>query len=53
MCVENGVVVEELLQLDFGKCALQVQVPISSGIESVDELIGKRIVTSFDNVVSR
>ncbi|KAJ3303214.1 ATP phosphoribosyltransferase (ATP-PRTase) (ATP-PRT) [Kappamyces sp. JEL0829] len=53
MCVENGVVVEELLPLGFGKCALQVQVPIASGIKSVDELIGKRIVTSFDNVVAR
>ncbi|KAJ3347111.1 ATP phosphoribosyltransferase (ATP-PRTase) (ATP-PRT), partial [Kappamyces sp. JEL0680] len=52
MCVENGVVVEELLPLGFGKCALQVQVPIASGIKSVDELIGKRIVTSFDNVVA-
>lgn len=63
MCVENGVVVEvliapylmlspkELLRLGFGKCNLCVQVPIASGITSVDELIGKRVVTSFENVV--
>jgi ATP phosphoribosyltransferase len=51
MLAENGVPIEELLSLGFGTCKLQVLVPISSGIQSVDELIGKRIVTSFPNIV--
>ncbi|KAJ3274134.1 ATP phosphoribosyltransferase (ATP-PRTase) (ATP-PRT) [Terramyces sp. JEL0728] len=50
MCKENAVVVEELVPLGFGKCQLQVQVPISAGYKSIDELIGKRIVTSFTNI---
>ncbi|OMH80784.1 ATP phosphoribosyltransferase [Zancudomyces culisetae] len=39
--------IEELLPLGFGKCKLQVQVPSKSGITSAEELVGKRIVTSF------
>jgi len=40
--------VTEELRLGFGKCSLQVQVPDSSGITTVEELTGKRIVTSFE-----
>ena len=40
--------VTEELRLGFGKCALQVQVPETSGIQSVDDLAGKRVVTSFE-----
>ena len=40
--------VTEVLKLGFGKCALQVQVPESGPIKSVDDLAGKRIVTSFE-----
>jgi len=40
--------VTEQLRLGFGKCSLQVQVPDSSGITTVEELTGKRIVTSFE-----
>ncbi|KDQ49912.1 hypothetical protein JAAARDRAFT_613222 [Jaapia argillacea MUCL 33604] len=40
--------VTEVLQLGFGKCALQVQVPESAPIQSVDGLAGKRVVTSFE-----
>ncbi|CAG8620166.1 8796_t:CDS:2 [Cetraspora pellucida] len=40
--------VEQLLELGFGKCKLQVQVPIKSNIKKVEELVGKRIVTSFE-----
>lgn len=51
MVAENGAKVEELLTLGFGKCKLQVLVPQDSEFQTVDQLIGKRIVTSFDNVV--
>ena len=40
--------VTEILQLGFGKCALQVQVPEAGAIKTVDDLAGKRVVTSFE-----
>jgi ATP phosphoribosyltransferase len=40
--------VTETLRLDFGKCALQVQVPENSPIKTVEDLAGRRIVTSFE-----
>jgi ATP phosphoribosyltransferase len=40
--------VTEVLRLGFGKCALQVQVPESASIKTVDDLAGKRVVTSFE-----
>ncbi|KAK7001800.1 ATP phosphoribosyltransferase [Favolaschia claudopus] len=40
--------VAEILRLGFGKCALQVQVPESGSIKTVDDLAGKRVVTSFE-----
>lgn len=40
-------VVEEL-RLGFGKCALQVQVPEASSIKTIEDLAGKRVVTSFE-----
>ncbi|KAI0645165.1 ATP phosphoribosyltransferase [Trametes meyenii] len=40
--------VTEILKLGFGKCALQVQVPEAGSIKSVDDLAGKRVVTSFE-----
>jgi ATP phosphoribosyltransferase len=40
--------VTEALRLGFGKCALQVQVPEASSIKTVDDLAGKRVVTSFE-----
>lgn len=44
----SGLVQEEL-QLGFGRCSLQVQVPESStSLKSVDDLVGKKIATSFD-----
>lgn len=39
---------KERLQLGFGKCALQVQVPERGPITNVDELAGKKIVSSFE-----
>jgi len=40
--------ITEVMKLKFGKCALQVQVPESSQVKSVEQLAGKRIVTSFE-----
>lgn len=34
--------------LGFGKCALQVQVPEHGPIKTVEDLAGKRVVTSFE-----
>jgi ATP phosphoribosyltransferase len=42
----NGLVTE-VLRLGFGKCSLQVQVPEASSIKTVDDLAGKRVVSSF------
>lgn len=40
--------ITELLLLGFGKCALQVQVPVEGHIEKVEDLAGGRIATSFE-----
>ncbi|KAG8941672.1 ATP phosphoribosyltransferase (ATP-PRTase) (ATP-PRT) [Tulasnella sp. 419] len=40
--------VTQLLPLGFGKCSLQVQVPERGSIKSVEDLRGKRVVTSFE-----
>ena len=40
--------VTEVLRLGFGRCALQVQVPEHSAIKDVRQLVGKRVVTSFE-----
>ncbi|CAG8725586.1 12579_t:CDS:2 [Ambispora leptoticha] len=45
--------VVELLELGFGKCKLQVQVPENGTISSVEELSGKRIVTSFKSLAEK
>lgn len=41
---------EEVLDLDFGKCALQVQVPQKGALAKPEDLIGKNVVTSFTNL---
>ncbi|KAK0442087.1 ATP phosphoribosyltransferase [Armillaria borealis] len=40
--------ITEVLRLGFGKCKLQVQVPETGLIKSVQDLAGKRVVTSFE-----
>ncbi|KAF2206032.1 ATP phosphoribosyltransferas-like protein [Delitschia confertaspora ATCC 74209] len=45
--------VEEVLDLDFGKCNLQVQVPKMGNIQKPEDLIGKNIVTSFTNLTEQ
>ncbi|KAI5285994.1 ATP phosphoribosyltransferase (ATP-PRTase) (ATP-PRT), partial [Ascosphaera aggregata] len=39
--------VEEILELGFGGCKLQVQVPANGDIKEPKQLIGKNIVTTF------
>lgn len=42
--------VTELLDLEFGRCKLQVQVPENGDIQTPDQLVGRNIVTSFTNL---
>lgn len=42
--------VTEVLRLGFGKCALQVQVPEAGPIKSLEDLAGKRVVSSFKHL---
>jgi len=42
--------VTEVLRLGFGKCSLQVQVPEHGPIRTVEDLAGKRVVTSFETL---
>ena len=39
--------VETILDLGFGKCKLQVQVPANGSLRAASDLIGRNIVTSF------
>lgn len=48
----NGLITE-VLPLGFGKCKLQVQVPEKSDIKTVDDLVGKKVVTSFEVLAGR
>ncbi|KAJ8604682.1 hypothetical protein MRB53_041714 [Persea americana] len=45
--------VEEVLDLEFGGCNLQVQVPEKGSITKPEELIGKTVVTSFDALTEK
>ncbi|KAI6812565.1 hypothetical protein KC332_g6839 [Hortaea werneckii] len=42
--------VQELLDLEFGGCKLQVQVPEKGNFNTPEELVGRKIVTSFTNL---
>jgi ATP phosphoribosyltransferase len=42
-----------VLDLGFGKCALQVQVPQKGVLASPEDLIGKNVVTSFTNLTEQ
>jgi ATP phosphoribosyltransferase len=55
MVVESGLadLVAEEMELGFGKCKLQVQVPeADQELQTVEALVGKKVATSFD-VLSR
>ncbi|SPO31623.1 probable ATP phosphoribosyltransferase [Ustilago trichophora] len=52
--------ISEELQLGFGKCSLDVQIPDPSlpansgkGINSVEDLVGKKVATSFDYLAGK
>ncbi|TKA43039.1 hypothetical protein B0A54_05987 [Friedmanniomyces endolithicus] len=42
--------VEQILDLGFGRCKLQVQVPEKGEVERPEQLVGKTIATSFDGL---
>jgi ATP phosphoribosyltransferase len=44
---ERGADVSELLQLGFGACTLEAAVPTESAAQSIDDLNGVRVATSF------
>jgi ATP phosphoribosyltransferase len=44
---ERGANVTELQRLGFGACTLEAAVPMESGMQSLDDLRGARIATSF------
>jgi len=48
---ESGV--EELLDLGFGKCRLQVQVPEKGNLKEPGQLVNKNIVTSFTGLTRK
>lgn len=45
--------VEEVLDLGFGKCRLQVQIPAKGEVQTVEDLVGKTVVTSFTNLSAK
>ncbi|CAA9962213.1 hypothetical protein PTNB73_03116 [Pyrenophora teres f. teres] len=45
--------VDEVLDLGFGKCSLQVQVPAKGDLIKPEDLIGKNVVTSFTNLTEQ
>ncbi len=40
--------ISEILPLGFGACKVQVQVPVSGPIQTVEQLAGGRVATSFE-----
>ena len=48
---ESGVV--EVLNLGFGRCKLQVQVPEKGDVAGAKDLVGKNVVTSFVGLTER
>ncbi|OQS03095.1 ATP phosphoribosyltransferase, partial [Thraustotheca clavata] len=49
---ESETNVNELMNLDFGKCRLAVQAPVASKFTHPKQLAGKRIVTSFPAITA-
>ncbi|GKY96971.1 hypothetical protein MPSEU_000656000 [Mayamaea pseudoterrestris] len=50
---ESDVTVKQIMDLGFGKCKLCVQAPVKSRIANVEQLAGKRIVTSFPDLTKK
>ena len=53
VCEESAVEVERVMDLGFGKCTLCVQGPVEDQIFNVEDLAGKRIVTSFPHLTKK
>jgi ATP phosphoribosyltransferase len=45
--------VTEIMDLGFGRCKLQVQVPEKGSLSTPEELVGKNVVTSFVNLSAK
>ncbi|CAO3654289.1 unnamed protein product [Mucor hiemalis] len=43
----------EVQELDFGKCRLAIEVPVKGEYQTLESLVGKRIVTSFVNTTAK
>ncbi|GAA96078.1 uncharacterized protein L969DRAFT_94338 [Mixia osmundae IAM 14324] len=50
---DMGSLVDEVLPLGFGKCKLQVQAPEDGPIKTVEDLVGRKVVTSFEIVAGK
>jgi len=45
--IEHGSPVRELARLGFGQCELRLAVPVDGPIERVEQLVGRRVATSY------
>jgi ATP phosphoribosyltransferase len=45
--------VDEVLDLGYGRCRLQVQVPAKGPLKEAKELLGRTVVTSFTNLAAQ
>jgi ATP phosphoribosyltransferase len=45
--------VDEVLDLGYGRCRLQVQVPANGPLKEAKELLGRTVVTSFTNLAGK
>ncbi len=50
---ESGRKIKVVRKLDFCKCQMVIAAPIGSGIKSVKDLQGKRIATSYPNILGK
>ncbi|MBE7178918.1 MAG: ATP phosphoribosyltransferase [Mucilaginibacter polytrichastri] len=50
---ETGVTVNYLQRLGFGRCSLKIALPNGSPINSIDDLSGKAIATSYPNILQK
>lgn len=50
---ESGKAVEIIEKLDFGKCRLSLAVPKNFAYASVEDFAGKRIATSYPNILQK
>jgi ATP phosphoribosyltransferase len=53
LVAESGTLVDTLLDLDFGFCALHVAVPLEGAVQRLEDLAGRRIATSHPRLASQ